>query len=104
MGTIVYEYRSRIVDLENECEQRESRVIRIRAVIAFSMLSILLLINTDLFSQMNVLNKITMTFGAALLAWTAYEMTKKDHDNQRIRTLMLTGTAFLVTSLFAMAM
>ena len=104
MGTIVYQYRSRIVELENESEQKRSNVHRVRIAIVLSMISVFMLINTDLFSQLNVLNKITLTIGAILLAWAGYEITKNEHDAQRIRTLFLTGAAFLITSMFAMAM
>ena len=104
MGSIVYEYRNRIVELENETEDRESRIKLVRMCIASAFFSLLLVINTDAFDALNQLNKITLVAGAALLSLCAYELTKDERNTGRMRTMALTGLAFTVTSLFAMMM
>ena len=104
MGTIVYEFRNSIVDLENEMEQRETRDRRIRLGAVLVFLSVALMLNTDVFSALNVLNKSTLILGTALLALTVCRLTKEGCDVQKTRTLLFTGVAFLMTSLFAMAM
>ena len=102
MGTIVYECRDRIVELENEMEFREVRIRRIRAVAVMAFIMAVVMMNTELFSALNVLNKSTFLLGMGMLTLTVYRLTKEGSDAQKTRTLMFTGAAFLLTSLFAM--
>lgn len=102
MGSIVYEYRSRIVELENEEEYRESKIRLVRLCLIAAFFSFLLALNTGAFDALNALNKITLITGAALLTLSAHELTKEKRNSARMRTMALTGIAFTLTSLFAM--
>lgn len=102
MGSIVYEYKSRIVELENEEEYRESKIRLVRLCLIAAFFSFLLALNTGAFDALNALNKITLITGAALLTLSAHELTKEKRNSARMRTMALTGIAFTLTSLFAM--
>ena len=59
--------RSRIVEIENEKEAKKERCRMVCISSAIVFLLFIAMLNTDLFSQMNVLNKCSLLTGLLMI-------------------------------------
>ena len=102
MGTVYNINKSRIVEIENEIELRKSRTktIGISSVLIFAVFAAIL--NTGLFSQLNVFNKGTMLIGAGMMLTYVYLTSSDEYAGKNFRTMICIGAALFVTSLLAM--
>ena len=69
--------RSRIVEIENEKEAKKERCRMVCISSAIVFLLFLAILNTDLFSQMNVLNKCSLLTGLLMISLSAYLRSKE---------------------------
>jgi len=102
MGSIVYEQRNKIVELENKVEGREIRTKHIAIASVAVVIAMAILIRTELFASLNGFNRATLLIGTALIMAGVYTISKENHNSMTVRTLFLTGAAFFLTSVFAM--
>lgn len=102
MGSIVYEQRNKIVELENKVENRQIRTRHIGAISIAVVAGMAILIRTELFMSLNGFNRATLLIGTALIMAGIYMTSKENHNRMTVRTLFLTGAAFFLTSVFAM--
>jgi hypothetical protein len=102
MGTVYNINKSRIVEIENEIESKKSRTkaIGISSVLIFAVFAAML--NTGLFSQLNVFNKGTMLIGAGMMLTYIYLTSSEEYNGRNFRMLICIGAALFVTSLLAM--
>lgn len=102
MGTVYNINKSRIVEIENEIESKKSRTkaIGISSVLIFAVFAAML--NTGLFSQLNVFNKGTMLIGAGMMLTYVYLTSYEEYNDRNFRMLICIGAALFVTSLLAM--
>lgn len=94
--------RSRIVEIENEKEAKKERCRMVCISSAIVFLLFLAILNTDLFSQMNVLNKCSLLTGLLMISLSAYLISKEQHRSDIVRTLMCTGVALFISSMFVL--
>ena len=102
MGTVYNINKSRIVEIENEIESKKSRTkaIGISSVLIFAVFAAML--NTGLFSQLNVFNKGTMLIGAGMMLTYIYLTSSEEYNGRNFRMLICIGATLFVTSLLAM--
>lgn len=102
MGTMYELNRSRIVEIENEKEAKKERCRMVCISSAIVFLLFLAILNTDLFSQMNVLNKCSLLTGLLMISLSAYLISKEQYKSDIVRTLMCTGVALFISSMFVL--
>ena len=94
--------RSRIVEIENEKEAKKERCRMVCISSAIVFLLFLAILNTDLFSQMNVLNKCSLLTGLLMISLSAYLISEEQYRSDIVRTLMCTGVALFISSMFVL--
>ena len=102
MGTMYELNRSRIVEIENEKEAKKERCRMVCISSAIVFLLFLAILNTDLFSQINVLNKCSLLTGLLMISLSAYLISKEQYRSDIVRTLMCTGVALFISSMFVL--
>ncbi len=102
MGTVYNINKSRIVEIENEIELKRSRtkILGISLSLIFAVSAAML--NTGLFSQLNVFNKGTLLIGTGMILAFVYLTSTEGHCVKNTRILMYIGAALFVTSVLAM--
>lgn len=102
MGTMYELNRSRIVEIENEKEAKKERCRMVCISSAIVFLLFIAMLNTDLFSQMNVLNKCSLLTGLLMISLSTYLISKEQYRSDIVRTLMCTGVALFISSMFVL--
>lgn len=102
MGTACQLYRSRIVEIENEKELRDERcrIVCIASIVAIAAFTAMMF--TEMFDQMNILNKCSSVIGLLMISSSAYMISRASDRSDIMRTLMCTGIALFVSSLFVL--
>lgn len=102
MGTICELNRSRIVEIENAMEAKKERSRMVCITSFFVIATFTAILFTDMFNQMNILNKCSSLIGLLMISASAYMLSKEQNRSDVVKTLMCTGIALFVSSIFVL--